>query len=511
MKEKPVQHFVEDSIDTTATHSDDDARRLESLGYKQEFDREISLFVQAGFAFSCMGVLPNWLVGFAGTMNAGGPMSLFWGFVVVAPFVTLIALAMSELFSAFPVNGGVYSWCYLLSSPEWGPLMSWICGYIFLAGQLSTAMTLAYSLGEYIIATWNIANTYQIDNQGANIGIYVAVLILGITVNACGLKFNAWLNRVMIGWVTIGTLIIVIATPLMAPTHPSGKWVFSEFQNYTGWDNVGLVFLLGMSQAGWCLIGYENGAHLAEGTRNASRSGPFGILFSIVGAVVQALVLCIGTLFSIQDVKELQESSFPVATLFLRATNREMAVFFLVIVTVTQFGCLCNIMLAEAQLMWSMSRDKCMPYHHFWYKLHSKRRIPLRIMILQAFICAIVILPSLGSKVYWSAIMSTAIICINVSYGLPYVCRLIWSRNKLPKGPFNLGKWSIPINIAAVTWVVFFSVVLCFPSTNPVNPITMNWSCLMVGAAFLLSLVFWFTYGREHYQGPVQTLQGDSK
>lgn len=140
-------------------------------------------------------------------------------------------------------------------------------------------------------------------------------------------------------------------------------------------------------------IGYENGAHLAEGTRNASRSGPFGILFSIVGAVVQALVLCIGTLFSIQDVKELQESSFPVATLFLRATNREMAVFFLVIVTVTQFGCLCNIMLAEAQLMWSMSRDKCMPYHHFWYKLHSKRRIPLRVMILQAFICAIVILP----------------------------------------------------------------------------------------------------------------------
>ena len=140
-------------------------------------------------------------------------------------------------------------------------------------------------------------------------------------------------------------------------------------------------------------IGYENGAHLAEGTRNASRSGPFGILFSIVGAVVQALVLCIGTLFSVQDVKELQESPFPVATLFLRATNREMAIFFLVIVTVTQFGCLCNIMLAEAQLMWSMARDKCMPYHQFWYKLHSHRRIPLRIMILQAFICSVVILP----------------------------------------------------------------------------------------------------------------------
>lgn len=60
-KEKPVQHFVED-IDATEASSDADAKRLESLGYKQEFNREISLFVQAGFAFSCMGVLPNWQV-----------------------------------------------------------------------------------------------------------------------------------------------------------------------------------------------------------------------------------------------------------------------------------------------------------------------------------------------------------------------------------------------------------------------------------------------------------------
>lgn len=168
----------------------------------------------------------------------------------------------------------------------------------------------------------------------------------------------------------------------------------------TSWLVLGTVFLFIMADiyiyvylTHFMQIGYENGAHLAEGTRNASRSGPFGILFSIVGAVVQALVLCLGTLFAVQDVKELQESPFPVATLFLQATNREMAIFFLVIVTVTQFGCLCNIMLAEAQLMWSMSRDKCMPYHQFWYKLHSHRRIPLRIMILQAFICAIVILP----------------------------------------------------------------------------------------------------------------------
>ncbi|KAI8145228.1 hypothetical protein BJV82DRAFT_483774, partial [Fennellomyces sp. T-0311] len=97
---------------------DYDAKRLEELGYKQEFKREINLFVQAGFSFSTMAVLPNWLVGFSGTMNAGGPMSLFWGYIVLTPFIMCIALAMAEVFSAYPVNGGVYSWCYLLSSKE---------------------------------------------------------------------------------------------------------------------------------------------------------------------------------------------------------------------------------------------------------------------------------------------------------------------------------------------------------------------------------------------------------
>jgi hypothetical protein len=39
---------------------DYDAQRLQELGYKQEFKREISLFVQAGFSFSTMAILPSW-------------------------------------------------------------------------------------------------------------------------------------------------------------------------------------------------------------------------------------------------------------------------------------------------------------------------------------------------------------------------------------------------------------------------------------------------------------------
>lgn len=54
-------------------------------------------------------------------MNAGGPSSMFWGWIVVVPFVICIALSMAEIVSAYPLAGGVYSWSFLLSNKQWGP------------------------------------------------------------------------------------------------------------------------------------------------------------------------------------------------------------------------------------------------------------------------------------------------------------------------------------------------------------------------------------------------------
>ena len=110
--------------------------------------------------------------------------------------------------------------------------------------------------------------------------------------------------------------------------------------------------------------------------------------------MVQALILCISTLFSIQDVEELQNSSSPVATLFLRATHNErLSAFLLTILIVSQFGALCNVLLAGAQVMYAMARDHCLPNSKFWYKLNGKQQIPVRLLLLVACICITVLLP----------------------------------------------------------------------------------------------------------------------
>ncbi|KAG2221051.1 hypothetical protein INT45_009709, partial [Circinella minor] len=490
---------------------DEDAKKLQDLGYKQEFKREVSLFVQSGFSFATMAVLPNSLVGLSQTMRADGPMSQFWGYIVLAPFVMCIALGMAETFSSYPVNGGVYSWCYLMSSKEWGPFMAWNCGYVFLAGVLATVMTAAYTMAEYVVAIANVLITdpeRQITSHSITIGIYIGILLLSVIYCYQGIRFSGYLNVFTVIWVLVGTIVVIVVLLVMSPSYASAEWVFTSWQDLTGYNSPGLAFLLGLLQCGWVLIGYENGAQIAEGTKNADKTGPTGILIGVVGAIVQGLILSAVVLFCIQDMDALLESSFPVATLFVQATNGPIAAFLMVILAVSQFVAVTNNVVAASQMLWAMARDHAVPHHKFWYKLHGKNEIPLRILLLEATICVIAIMPSFGSPDYWSAIMSLAVICINFAYGLPFICRLIWKRNDpLPRGPFSLGKYSITVNCVAVAWVLFFGVVLCIPSTHPVTVQSMNWASIMIVGTFTFSLVFWFATGRKNYKGPMQTAQ----
>lgn len=97
--------------------------------------------------------------------------------------------------------------------------------------------------------------------------------------------------------------------------------------------------------------------------------------------------------------------------------------------------------------------------------------------------------------------MSAAIICMNVSYGIPFLCRLIWVRNDMPKGPFDLGKFGLPLNFISVLWITFFSVILCIPPFSPITPENFNWSPVMIGGVMAFSLFFWLISGRYNYKG----------
>ena len=57
---------------------------------------------------------------------------------------------------------------------------------------------------------------------------------MGVTIchgilNAISTRVLGWLSVSSVVWHVVGTLVIVIGLPIIAPTHQSASWVFGKF------------------------------------------------------------------------------------------------------------------------------------------------------------------------------------------------------------------------------------------------------------------------------------------
>lgn len=69
----------------------------------------------------------------------------------------------------------------------------------------------------------------------------------------------------LVYWHIIGTWIIIIALLVCTRDTPaSARFVFTDFENHTGWSNNGFVVLLGLLQSQYSFTGYDSAAHMVS-------------------------------------------------------------------------------------------------------------------------------------------------------------------------------------------------------------------------------------------------------
>src|SRR5256714_6084549 len=87
-----------------------DEQLLAQLGYRQELRRKLSGFSNFAVSFSIISILAGAITSYGIAMVAGGPLSITLGWLFVGGMVTLVALAMAEVCSAYPTAGALYWW-----------------------------------------------------------------------------------------------------------------------------------------------------------------------------------------------------------------------------------------------------------------------------------------------------------------------------------------------------------------------------------------------------------------
>ena len=480
-----------------------DTERLHELGYAQELLRRMSGFSNFAISFTIISILSGCLTLYLYGMNTGGPVEMSIGWPLVGFFVVLVGLSMAEIASAFPTAGGLYYWSAKLAKSN-GAAWSWFTGWFNLLGQVGITAGIDFGLAFFATAFLNLVFGYPADPFHTII-VYAVVLLIHGLLNTFGIRLVALLNNVSVWWHLVGVAIIVGALAIIPAHHQSASFVFTGFVNNTGWTGPPIyVFAIGLLLAQYTFTGYDASAHLTEETRDAARSGPRGIVMSIIVSWIAGWILLLGVTFAIQNYnKELASATgVPPAQIFIDSIGWRGGLFLLLIVIGAQFFCGMSSVTSNSRMIYAFSRDGALPGSNFWHKVNKRTRTPTNSIWLAAVGALILGLPYLWNAEAYAAVTAIATIGLYIAYILPVILRLRQGEN-FKRGPWHLGRWSTLVGVIATVWVGFITILFMLPAAFPPNLQTnFNYAPVAVLVVLLFAGGWWFLGARKWFKGP---------
>jgi amino acid permease (GABA permease) len=487
-----------ESPKTTVTLTADE-QKLHELGYAQELARRMSGFSNFAVSFTIISILSGCLTLYQFGMNTGGPVMIVWGWPVVGLMTLLVGLAMAEVCSSYPTAGGLYYWAAKLA-PSNGAAWSWFTGWFNFLGQVAVTAGIDFGAAFFLNAFLDLQFGFTA-TPGHTILLFGIILVVHGLLNTFGVNLVARLNDISVWWHVIGVLVIVGALIIVPDRHQSASFVFGHFVNNTGWTSGLYVALLGLLLAQYTFTGYDASAHMTEETHDAARSGPRGIVMSIVVSLAAGWVLLIGLTFAIQDYDTEVQSATPPAQIFIDAIGATGGKLLLLIVIGAQLFCGMSSVTANSRMIYAFSRDGALPFSSFWHRVNKRTRTPTNAVWLGATGAFILGLPYLWNTTAYAAVTSIAVIGLYIAYVMPTFLRLRRG-DAFERGPWHLGRWSKLVGTLAVLWVVFIAILFMLPQASPVTAKTFNYTPIAVLVVLGFAGIWWLVSARKWFTGP---------
>ncbi|WAU79973.1 amino acid permease [Streptomyces sp. Qhu-G9] len=484
---------------------DDDAA-LRSHGYTPELARKMGGFGNTAISFTVICVLAGGMTMFGFGMNAGGPAVIMGGWVGIGFMTLILAMCLGEVTSAYPTSGGLYYMAHRLGGQGW----AWVTGWLNLLGLVGAICGIDYGcalvVGAFANLQWGLDPT-----PGTTFLIFVGILVLHGILNSFGVRLVNVLNSISVWWQLSGVTLIVATLALAPGERQSADFVFTHFNNGTGFDNPAFVAGLGCLMAAYTFCGYDASSHLSEETKQAQIAAPQGMVRAVAWSLGAGFVLLAGLLFAIEDYAGTLGTStgFPPAQIFIDVLGTGVAKGLLLVVILAQVFCGNAETAAASRMAYAFSRDGALPFSATWRRVTRRTKTPLPAVWLCVGIALLLALPSLYSPTAYAAVTAINVIGITPAYVIP-----VYLRRRHPErfepGPWNLGRWSKPLGWTSVGYVCVLTVFFCLPQSSPVTVETFNYAGVTLVAVLLLSWLTWITKGRRSYRIPTLGSEAES-
>jgi amino acid permease (GABA permease) len=483
-------------------------QQIIELGYEPVFKREFGRLSSFSFAFSISGLYATIATTFIYGLQAGGAPALVWCWLIAGAGCMCIALSVAELVSAYPTSGGLYFTLKYLVPTKHIPLTSWFCGWLNLLGQIAGVASTDYGCSQLLLAAISMGTEFRYQpTAGHTVGVMAAVIILHGFINSLSTK---WLDRIT-RWYAIFHLAVLVSASIVLlvcqKEKHSAKYVFLEIQPHSGWSPVGFSFLFGFLSVAWAMTDYDATAHIAEEIQNAAVRAPQAIASALFLTYSLGFLFNIVLAYTMGDITNLLSSptAQPFSQIFYNVLGATGGILFTLFAFIILNFCGIAALQASARTIFAFSRDELIPFSKVWIRINRYTQTPLIAVWLNVILAVCINLIGLGSYTAISAIFNVCAIALDWSYCIPIVCKLICGTKTggyIP-GPWNLGKFSKPINCWAVIWTLFVSIIFLMPTTRPVTAENMNYAIVILVGILTFAMIYWFVGGaRKHYIGP---------
>ncbi|OAQ97744.1 hypothetical protein LLEC1_00414 [Akanthomyces lecanii] len=434
-----------------------------------------------------------------------------------------------KLVSMAPTSGGQYHWVSMMAPRSSAKFLSYITGWLTVAGWQGTAASGAYLAGSMLqgLISFTMPQYHSQTWQGTL--IVWAVVLVAVLINTVVSSLLPKIEGMILVLHIVGFFGVLI-TLVTFGAHGDASEVFATFRNEGSWSTQGLSFFVGLLGLIFSFAGVDCSFHMCEEVQNPSVAVPRSIMGSLVINGLMGLAMVIAMLFAATDIdKALKSSSgYPFIEIFFQATGSKggTAVMASLIIFMT-ISAVVGVIATTSRMFWAFARDRAMPAWRTLSKVDPTTHVPIWAIGVTSLISCLLAL-NIGSTVVYNALVSLSISGLYSSY-LIAAALLLYRRctngftlpdasaqpalanadnaEGLVWGPWHVpGIFGIVNNSVACAYLLTMWFFSFWPPAPKTDAKDMNFSVLMTGAVVIFSVVYYLVWARKDYKGPIREI-----
>ncbi|HTE66370.1 MAG TPA: amino acid permease, partial [Candidatus Binatia bacterium] len=274
---------------------------------------------------------------------------------------------------------------------------------------------------------------------------------------------------------------------------------------------IALAFLFSLLQANWTYTGYDASAHVAEETIGARRASAWGIFLSVAVSAVAGYIFLVAITTHLPDLTPLFPPVLEDAAVYSQYYFGDGAAVLYTLtenlgaglggvlggaIAIAMAFCGLSSVASAGRMLFAFSRDDGVPGSGWLKKVSHRFRTPanaLTVIVIGAFILTFLAF-WVGRGIAVVIVTAVSTIFLYAAYGVPIYLGLVtddWRQKRV----WSLGRWSKPIAVISLTWIVVLMVLFSFPTSG-----NISWPFMVAIVLFLL--VYYFGWARSRFKGP---------